>query len=153
MCTSGTAERRRMMNISDVPIWQVLSPGAAGLVCSKCPSQPIPGKTTASPLPQSRLRETQRNFCAHATHQHRRNEWAHRPSLPSQTLRPPCSDSSAGVRRAVRDIRLQHLAAQNYCGLSSFLFCNHTGASREVHAPFCVRLEVQSLRPTRPGYN
>ena len=27
------------------------------------------------------------NFCAHATRQHRRNEWAHRPSLPRHVKR------------------------------------------------------------------
>ena len=48
-----------------------------------------------------------RNFCAHATRQLRRNEWVQctpRSSLPRKTVKPPCGDSSAGVRQAVGDI-------------------------------------------------
>ena len=57
------------------------------LLWSKYPSVLIPGKTTASSQPRSRLRKKQRNYYAYATRQHRRNEWAqwradeaHRPA-------------------------------------------------------------------------
>ena len=45
----------------------------------------------------------------------------------NEALRPPCGDSSAAVRRAVRDTRWQPLEVQNYCSFSSFLFFDPTG--------------------------
>ena len=45
------------------------------------------------------------------------------------------------------------LAVKNYYPFSSILISDHTGVSRKDHAPFCERLEVQSLRPTRRGWN
>ena len=81
----------------------------------------------------------QRNFCAHATRQHRRNEWAQCSpcsSLPSQTLKPPCGASSAGGRRAVGDTRWRRRA---------------TSFSAEIAAPcsrphrLCPHRDVKSI--------
>ena len=47
------------------------------------------------------------------------------PATPKK-LRPPCSDSRAGVSRVARETRLQHLAAKNYCTFSSLLFFDPT---------------------------
>ncbi len=44
-------------------------------------------KTTASSQPRSRLRKKQRNYCAQATRQHRRNEWAQWRALLCQAKR------------------------------------------------------------------
>jgi hypothetical protein len=67
----------------------------------------------------------QRNYCAHANTAETSGHNA-LPALPRQTLRPRCGDSSAGVRRAVRDIRLRHPRSQNYDNFSSYLFFEHT---------------------------
>ena len=61
--------------------------------------------------------------------------WANAAARYEHNIRL-AAKSDAGVRRAVRDIRRQHLADQKYDRFISFLICNHTGVSREDHAPF-----------------
>ena len=55
-------------------------------------------------------------------------ETSGRNTLPALLRRSTQADSSAGVRQAVRDIRWQHLAAQNYCSYGGFLIFGPTGA-------------------------
>ena len=76
----------------------------------------------------------------------------HAPTPPKRADTPPFpaksnaqADSRAGVRRAVRDTRLQHLADQNYRSFSGFLFFALKG-QKQVRLLSSASRSIQSKR-------
>ena len=55
------------------------------------------------------------------------------PPRHNEKLKPPCGDSSAGVRQAAGDTRWRHPATQNYRGFCSFLLFGPTRSAINHH--------------------
>ena len=68
-----------------------------------------------------------------------------RPSLPRQALRPPCGDSSAGVRRAVRGTRWWHPGATSFSAEIAARCSSHSAggstAAPSLAAPLRTRCD------------